>query len=383
MGNRRGCRRIQTYAKDAHQAALEFHAGVMQDDSELVLFFCSSRYDLVVLADELNQLFGSIPVVGCTTAGEIGPKGYLDHSLTGLSFPKGSYVAETGLLRNLDDFNLPEGHSFSHQLVEQLENRQPVLPNRFGFLLIDGLSMREEVVACSIQNALGQIPLIGGSAGDDLKFEHTHLFYKGVFHSNCALLLLIATLHPIQPFKTQHFTATSNRFVVTAADPPNRLIYEINGRPAAVEYAKFIDVPVDKLSAEYFAASPLVLLIDGEEYVRSIQKANPDNSLTFFCAIDEGLVLRLAKGGDLTQNLIQTFEQIKDEIGSLQLVLGCDCILRNLELSQSPAKTTAGDMFKEYNMVGFSTYGEQYRGVHVNQTLTGVAIGYAHEVKNA
>ena len=24
---------------------------------------------------------------------------------------------------------------------------------------------------------------------------------------------------------------------------------------------------------------------------------------------------------------------------------------------------------------GFSTYGEQFRGIHVNQTLTGVAIG--------
>jgi hypothetical protein len=26
-------------------------------------------------------------------------------------------------------------------------------------------------------------------------------------------------------------------------------------------------------------------------------------------------------------------------------------------------------------VVGFNTYGEQYGGVHVNQTLTGVAIG--------
>jgi hypothetical protein len=26
-------------------------------------------------------------------------------------------------------------------------------------------------------------------------------------------------------------------------------------------------------------------------------------------------------------------------------------------------------------VVGFSTYGEQYNGIHVNQTFTGVAIG--------
>ena len=31
------------------------------------------------------------------------------------------------------------------------------------------------------------------------------------------------------------------------------------------------------------------------------------------------------------------------------------------------------------NTIGFSSYGEQFRGVHVNQTLTGCAIGAAPE----
>jgi hypothetical protein len=31
------------------------------------------------------------------------------------------------------------------------------------------------------------------------------------------------------------------------------------------------------------------------------------------------------------------------------------------------------------NAVGFSTYGEQFNGIHVNQTLTGVAIGRGDE----
>ncbi|WP_308418144.1 hypothetical protein [Chitinimonas sp. BJB300] len=39
MGIRRGYRCTQTNAKDARQAAQEFHAGVMQDEIELVLFF--------------------------------------------------------------------------------------------------------------------------------------------------------------------------------------------------------------------------------------------------------------------------------------------------------------------------------------------------------
>ena len=32
-------------------------------------------------------------------------------------------------------------------------------------------------------------------------------------------------------------------------------------------------------------------------------------------------------------------------------------------------------IFERARSCGFSTYGEQFRGIHVNQTLTGVAIG--------
>ena len=33
------------------------------------------------------------------------------------------------------------------------------------------------------------------------------------------------------------------------------------------------------------------------------------------------------------------------------------------------------ELYRRNNVVGFNTYGEQYRSMHVNQTLTGVAIG--------
>ncbi|GJD58178.1 hypothetical protein IFDJLNFL_4094 [Methylobacterium dankookense] len=33
------------------------------------------------------------------------------------------------------------------------------------------------------------------------------------------------------------------------------------------------------------------------------------------------------------------------------------------------------DLYRRYNVVGFETYGEQYRAMHLNQTFTGIAIG--------
>jgi hypothetical protein len=85
-------------------------------------------------------------------------------------------------------------------------------------------------------------------------------------------------------------------------------------------------------------------------------------------------VLRVAKGVDLIENLENAFEQIHAEIGPPQLIFGCDCILRNLEITHSNIKDKVSEIFQKNNTVGFSTYGEQFGGVHVNQTLTGIAI---------
>ena len=78
----------------------------------------------------------------------------------------------------------------------------------------------------------------------------------------------------------------------------------------------------------------MVVVIDGTNYVRSIQKANPDGSLTFFCAIEDGIVLRLARGVNLVGNLEHAFAAIRTEIGQPQLVIGCDCVLRKLEMAE-------------------------------------------------
>jgi hypothetical protein len=348
---------------------------------ELVIFFCSSEYDLDVLAAEICRLFAGVQVVGCTTAGEIGPTGYQQHSLSGASFPAGSCVAVSGLLDRLGQFDIARGYDFAQTLLQRLESKAPDASqdNSFAFMLIDGLSIREEMVAHALQYGLGKIPLFGGSAGDDLKFEKTRVYSDGNFHSDSAALILINTTLPFKIFKTQHFVSTDKRLVVTEADPAKRIVKEINGLPAAEEYARLVGVDMRDLNHMLFAALPVVVMIDGTDYVRSIQKANPDGSLTFFCAIEEGLVFRVAHGVDLVNNLEQTFDKIREEIGPPQLVIVCDCILRNLEVTQNDLKDLVGEVFRHNNTIGFSSYGEQYHGVHVNQTLTGIAIGAAPE----
>jgi hypothetical protein len=377
MDNQTRVRRAQSCVTDTREAVREFHAGVAQPDIALVIFFCSSEYDLKVLAEEMRRLFAGVQVVGCTTAGEIGPAGYREHSLTGASFPASSFDAACGRIDRLQQFKIATGQAFVQEMLQSLESHAPHAEprNSFALLLIDGLSMREEAVTRALQSSLGRIPLVGGSAGDGVNFDSTYVYFDGHFHSDSAILILAATRLPFKLFKTQHFVATGERLVVTEADTALRVVKEINGLPAAQEYARILDIDVQDLAPRRFAAWPVVVLIDGTNYVRSIQKVNPDGSLTFYCAIENGLVLRVAKGVDLVENLEQAFLLVRADIGPPQFVLGCDCILRKLEIYQNQLKDRVGEIFLRNNAIGFNTYGEQFQGVHINQTLVGIAIG--------
>ncbi|MDE2441244.1 MAG: FIST C-terminal domain-containing protein [Betaproteobacteria bacterium] len=377
MGAAGHIRAGHSIASEAKEAVAEFHNQVMQADMALVLFFCSTSYDLDTLAEEMNRCFPGVTVVGCTTAGEIGPAGYQDRSLSGMSFSASAFVAEVGYVDDLQSFEIASGRDFAEQLFRRLELRthEAKFRNSFGFLLIDGLSLREEQVTHALQDGLGAVPMIGGSAGDDLKFDRTWIFHDGGFHTDSAALVLMSTRLPFHIIRTQHFVADSERLVVTEVDAAKRVVHEINGLPAVEEYARLVGVAPEQLTPSHFATWPVVVMIDGTDFVRSIQHANPDGSLTFYCAIDEGVVLRVAHGERLLEKLEATFTDLERELGSLEGMLVCDCILRNLEIARNNQKAAVGDVFRRHNAVGFSTYGEQFGGVHINQTLTGIAIG--------
>jgi hypothetical protein len=55
-------------------------------------------------------------------------------------------------------------------------------------------------------------------------------------------------------------------------------------------------------------------------------------------------------------------------------ILACDCVLRRMEAEERQVSGRLSDILRRYHVTGFSTYGEQLNAMHVNQTLTGVAI---------
>lgn len=75
----------------------------------------------------------------------------------------------------------------------------------------------------------------------------------------------------------------------------------------------------------------------------------------------------------MAAHLEQAFAGLADA-GKPDAIIACDCVLRRIEAEQKQAIRDLSRVMSAHRVAGFSTYGEQINGMHVNQTMTGVAI---------
>ena len=217
------------------------------------------------------------------------------------------------------------------------------------------------------------LPSFGGSAGDALRFEQSFVLHDGQAHSNAAVLVLLETDLEFQGVGFDHFLPVGQQIVITDADPDERLVYEINGAPAAQEYARLVGCPVERLSPEVFAEHPMLLRHNRNYYVRAVREVSDNLAMSFLAAIDDGLILTLGRGREIIETLEAGLDLTNSSGHAPDFILGFDCVLRKLEIEQKQLHQKVSDILKDCRVYGFNTYGEQQSGVHMNQTFVGVA----------
>lgn len=371
--------RVAASAKPDLKAAVaelrDMLAQVPLADLQQIIVFFSLEHDAAELARQLAEAFPGVPLSGCSTAGELTPSGLSDGGIVLIAFPREGFRIHSEVIDEVDGLGVERAAGIVRRLKSQFGDG-PALGSRvFALLFVDGLSKSEERVVAAVHWAMDDIQLAGGSSGDSLAFQRTALIHDGRVLNNAAILLMVETDLPFRVFKTQNFEPTAIKLVVTGADTENRIVHELNAEPAAREYATAIGLLPDDLGPFSFASHPLVVKVGGDYYCRSIRNVNPDGSLTFFCAIDEGLVFTVARPQDMLNATETALEQMSESLGGIDMVLGFDCILRRLDAQNRQISHQVDALYRKYRVVGFNTYGEQYNAMHLNQTLTGIAFG--------
>ena len=364
-------------ARDPMLAATTLASQLGSEHLGCVLFFCSTEYDLGRLGIALEHVFAGVQVSGCTSAGEITPDGYGRGCITAIGFDDRFFSIDCALIRELDRFHLQDAQDVIDGLLTTCRdaNLAPIKGNTFAITLLDGLSSREELVLATLNSALGTIPQFGGSAGDDEKLANTHVYHQGQFHTGAATVMLVNTTLDFRVFSTHHMVAGDEKLVVTRADAETRTVYELNAEPAADAFARAMGVSVEDLDREVFALRPLGVRIGGHYFVRSVQRVNPDRSMTFYCAVETGIVMTAMSPQSLLDSVRTQIEASERVVGSPLVTIGCDCFLRRLEAELTGVADEVSDFLRHHRVIGFNTYGEQFNGMHINQTFTGVVIG--------
>ena len=368
-----------SFAQQAEDVAQDLARQLINPHLGFVLFFCSAKYDLAALSQALEATFGGVSLVGCTTAGEICQEGFGRVCSSGIGFDNRYFSIASVLVDEMERFTLYAAQKLVEKLVNECRSNAvaPIKDHSFALTLLDGLSSREEVVLGALSAALGSIPHFGGSAGDDNHLTRTHVYYCGQFYNGAAVVVLINTLLDFEVFTTHHLQPSTEKLVITKVDSDSRRVLEFNAEPAALEYARLIRRPVETLDMHTFACYPLAVKISENYYPRSIQQTHEDHSLTFYCAVENGIVLTAMHTTSLLDNVNHIFAGLNQRLGEPLITIGCDCFLRRLEIDIKGGQTDIEQALQAQNVIGFNTYGEQFNGMHINQTFTGVAIGRA------
>lgn len=359
--------------------SIEHFLDELDRKATVTFIFLGSEEFIPVLESFLKGWDGV--VCACTTGGEILEGKYLDSSLVGMSLYSDKITCKSlhfdlGLITNGISSIIDSASEEIQRFRANALLNEPAT-KFFATMVIDGMAGKEELFVNAFHKSIVNIPFIGGSAGDNFKFNRTFVYDGESFKQNTANVLIFASELPFEIFKTQDFEITEKRMVITESDPTKRIVVEIDGMPATRAYAESIGVKESDLNLSVFANYPIIVSYGGESYIRSILGSNDKGELEFACAIETGVVVRLGKRtGTMVEDLKSIIENLDFEVDA-SLVFECSLRRNDILKASEEEKNGLLKLFNQINAVGFHTYGEQFNSVHINQTLTGLLIGHS------
>jgi hypothetical protein len=373
-------------ARDA-RAAGEEAAGQALDQSQanLIVVFCSDAYDLDQLIQTISDRSGGAPLIGCSTAGEIGDSGPGDASVVVTALGGEGFSIATALATGASG-RLRTASAEVAASVSRISER----PHKVLMLLSDGLSGDQQEVVRGAYSVVGAaVPLVGGCAGDDLKMKRTYQFHGTQVVTDAVVGAAIGSDSPMGIGVRHGWQRVGEPMLVTGS-ADNR-VYSLDDKPALDIYLDRLNAPADARTdgaafTQFAITHPLGLSRRSGEEVRFVGEANfADRSLVCIAGVPQGGLAWFMEGDD-TSVLEATDAACSDALASLDGhravgFLAFDCIARRGVLGGEGIRREVariGLHAAGAPIAGFYTYGEIARtngisGFH-NQTLVILAL---------
>ena len=360
-------------------------AAIRGEDGRLIVVFASESHDLGALLGGIRRHTGDIPLIGCSTAGEIASDGPGDAGVVVVALGGPGFVARTAVSRAVSTRLRDAGAE-----IAACAGDEPGHPHQALLLLTDGLAGDQTEVVRGAYSVMGAAtPLVGGCAGDDLHMKRTRQLFDGEVLDDSVVGAWLASDAPLGIGVQHGWARVGEPMLVTGSEGSK--VFTLDDQPALDVYLERLKPPAEAHGSpaeftQFALTHPLGLSRRSGEEVRFVAGADlEDRSLNCIAAVPQGALVWMMEGDD-DSVLAATDAACREALSALDGhaplgMLTFDCIARRGVLGDAGIKREVNRIAEHAQggpVAGFYTYGEIARthgvnGFH-NQTLVVLAL---------
>jgi hypothetical protein len=356
--------------REATSRALRSH-----EDAGLLLLFASGSYNLHAVAAEVSDVAAGLPVVGCSSGGEIDAGGPGSDSVVVLALGGEGLSFSTTAVTSPDP---RDAGARAAACVGDVAGR----PHQVLLLLADGAAAGHADLVRGAYSVTGAgIPLVGGVAGHPTFGEGTGLIYGSAVLQEAVIGIAIGSDAPLGVGVRHGWRPVGEPMLVTRAAPGR--VLELDGRPALDVYRERVGPGADDDAVVLGHPLGMQRRI-GEPHVRSvsldgsadgsIEAAVPAGALVWLMESDPATVL--AGSGAACREAIDGLGA--GETPEALVLFGCSARSKFLRADGPEEIARVTDLAGDATIAGLYTNGEIARtrgvmGFH-HQTLVVLAL---------
>ena len=351
-----------TAGQEAAKEALDGAGG----SANLIIVFSSVKHKQEDVIKGVRAISKDIPLVGCSDAGEITTQGPTTGQVAVMALNTDEVQCSLGVGTGADKDSFTSGK----MAADAVKLAAKVPPSLF-MMLGEGLAENGAAAVRGVQSVMGRnFPIMGGSAGDDFKFEKTYQYINDKVLNNSVIGVGLSGNFAFGVGVRHGWEPVGLPMKVTKSEGAK--LIEVDGRPALSIYEDYFGKKAEELIKEPIAKMaytyPLGMSVEGstEFLLVDVVIANEKGEITCAAEIPEGAEIRLMLGDaekaiDAAQ---KAAEGAKKQLNGAKpkAVIVFDCIARWKLLGDRIGEEIVAIqevLGKDVPLIGFYTYGEQ------------------------
>ncbi len=352
--------KVQTFCLESSSPSITRPDFLQDSEKSLVILFGSSSFlESPDRVQEVCHTFSDIPVIGCSTAGEVFGSEIKDQSLVGAVL---QFDWTTIHVATVEIPNPSQSFQVGHQLANDL-----LRPDLRGILVLsDGLQVNGSELIRGLNAVLPEsVVITGGLAGDGDRFKQTWVINNSVPVGGMvtAVGLYGDRIHMGHGSKGGWDYLGPERRVTRSE---GNVLFELDGKPALELYKDYLGERARGLPATALLF-PLALKQDGQgdEYlVRTILAVDEaEQSMTFAGNIPQDSFVQLMRGNfdRLITGASEAAMLSESEHPENALAIAITCVGRRLvlgERAEEEVEATLEVFPPGTQQIGFYSYGE-------------------------